>query len=60
MVVASDNKNTLQSFVITTKHLNGDRRYCYDSEGSAIYYDNEVEAGTKIEKKQGDFGHAGQ
>jgi len=52
MVVASDNKNTLQSYVITAKHLDGDRRYCFDSEGSAIYYDNEVAAGTKLKKNK--------
>lgn len=46
MVVAAD--STYQSFVITTKHTNGDRRYCYDSESGAVYYDNLYAAGTEL------------
>lgn len=52
IVVASESKNDLQSFVITAKHLNGDRRYCFDSEGSTIYYDNTIAAGTKLKRNK--------
>jgi len=46
MVVAMD--NTYQSYVITAKHTDGDRRYCYDSDSGAIYYDNRYAAGTQL------------
>lgn len=45
-VVAANSSYT--SFVITVKHTYGDRRFCYDSESTNIYYDNKLKPGTAL------------
>jgi len=46
VVVAAD--STYQSFVVTSKHASGDRRYCFDSESGKIYYDYTYVAGQAL------------
>jgi len=46
VVVAAD--STFQSFVVTAKHLSGDRRFCYDSEGDGIKYDTRFAPGKAL------------
>jgi prepilin-type N-terminal cleavage/methylation domain-containing protein len=46
VVIAAD--STYQSFVITAKHVTGDRRYCFDSENGRMYYDNKYASGEAL------------
>jgi len=48
VVVAAD--SNYQSYVITTKHVMGDRRYCFDSDSSKTYYDNKYAAGKALKR----------